>query len=283
MPESGSHVRGAPDKLLKTQRMLELIAETASWAHVTYLRGSMTLIEIGADTILTDPWFKRTAYHYPTRYGAPLSLNDLPVITRVVISHFHADHFEVAALQAIDHKDLIIMGPVGLVKRLHGTVKAELIELGEWERIIFNDLSFTATPASHPGGQLNYIIDKADLDIFFGGDSRYSWHVGQIAARAHIDVALLPISGTAILGKPLVMGPAEALQAAELMHAQYLIPIHEGRIWRALPPLWRCDGKVSALLSLAKRTKSPVAILDVAPGDSILFYRIADEVRALVQ
>ena len=58
------------------------------------------------------------------------------------------------------------------------------------------------------------------------------------------------------------MGPRQAWQAARVMKAGYLIPIHEGGIWMSVPPLSLHPGRPEHLLALkGNDTESPEIVI----------------------
>jgi L-ascorbate metabolism protein UlaG (beta-lactamase superfamily) len=80
---------------------------------ITRVTHSCHLIQIGGQTVLTDPWFSQRAMYHP---GEPIALQpeQLPHLDAVVISHEHYDHCDLDAFRRYRDKDvpLLVAGPV---------------------------------------------------------------------------------------------------------------------------------------------------------------------------
>lgn len=82
---------------------------TASTTNLTLTRiaHSTTLINIGGRIILTDPWFsEKWGYYHGEPYG--LTLDQLPRLAAVIVSHGHYDHYDMQAFQAYPDKSVPI-------------------------------------------------------------------------------------------------------------------------------------------------------------------------------
>ena len=75
-----------------------------------------------------------------------------------------------------------------------------------------------------PPPEPNCITDGGTT-LFFGGDTKYHHGFPDIGRRFRIDVAMLPVGGSLVLGRRIVMTPAQALQAAVELGCRTVIPI----------------------------------------------------------
>jgi L-ascorbate metabolism protein UlaG (beta-lactamase superfamily) len=82
----------------------------AHQAFFTFVNHATMLIQLENGSILTDPIFSGVAGPWgllgPRRVRKPgLSLDQLPKIDTVLISHNHYDHLDIPSLQALEKKD----------------------------------------------------------------------------------------------------------------------------------------------------------------------------------
>src|SRR5689334_9526707 len=78
---------------------------------VTFVGNATTLIGFGDITLLTDPNFLHQGQHAYLGYGllskrchAPaLSVDELPPLDAIVLSHMHGDHWDRVAQKNLDH------------------------------------------------------------------------------------------------------------------------------------------------------------------------------------
>lgn len=204
---------------------------------VTWLGHAGFFIQIGGKNILVDPnW---AMWHGPVkRVKHPTLLPaDLPYIDLVLITHAHFDHLHLPSLRAIAAgQPIIVPQDVGsIVKRC---AFSDVIELGYWDSLQFDNLKITFTPAKHWGARMihdtyrkfgGYLITHAERTLFHCGDSSLFDGFREIGERANIDVALLPIGAyDAPSGRAVHMNPEEALEAFQMLGADHMVPMHYG-------------------------------------------------------
>lgn len=246
--------------------------------RITYLRASMLLIEMGGAAILTDPWYRRHLRGLPCYYSPPMSIASLPPVDLVLVSHLHPDHFDTRALRSIASERTALAGPPGTRRRATGIRCADVIEMSWWEERRFGPIRVRATESRHSGYECNYFLSEHEprsgggISVFFGGDSRFSTAFGAMAAKGlRSDVALLPVGGTRVLGRRIVMDPADACRAAEILGARFVIPIHEGGTWMSVPPLSLHPGRGRDLQHIAESRGARFDVILLDPGGSAIF------------
>jgi L-ascorbate metabolism protein UlaG (beta-lactamase superfamily) len=123
----------------------------AIWiGHATYL------INNGDINILTDPIFSKRAspigFAGPKRMIPPaMTLEDLPLIDVVVVSHNHYDHFDIYSLKRL-HKlnpETVFLVPMGDKKRLKNRGLTNVHELRWWESMQIGQTTIHFTPVQH--------------------------------------------------------------------------------------------------------------------------------------
>lgn len=89
------------------------------------LEHSTLLFKINGQFWLTDPVFSERASPFqflgPKRFHAPpITIDELPPITGVILSHDHYDHLDYAAIQKLAPKVEHFLTPLGVGDRLIG-------------------------------------------------------------------------------------------------------------------------------------------------------------------
>ena len=166
----------------------------------------------------------------------------------------------------------------GTRRRATGIRCADVIEMSWWEERRFGPIRVRATESRHSGYECNYFLSEHEpqsgggISVFFDGDSRFSTAFGAMAAKGlRSDVALLPVGGTRVLGRRIVMDPADACRAAEILGARFVIPIHEGGTWMSVPPLSLHPGRGRDLQHIAESRGARFDVILLDPGGSAIF------------
>jgi N-acyl-phosphatidylethanolamine-hydrolysing phospholipase D len=209
---------------------------------VLWVGHSTALIQLDDRLVLTDPVFTRSVGQLSPRLVEPgLSPDVIPSLDAVVVSHMHFDHLSHESLDRIASKTRWLVLPAGGLVYL-GDYRFRVSELRRWQAHELDGLRITAVPARHAGWRYaldapwmtrsaaGYVIEYHGLVVYFAGDTGYRSALFRDIARRFpdIDLALLPI---APISPPEFMrrrhlDPAQALDAFELLHARWFVPIH---------------------------------------------------------
>jgi L-ascorbate metabolism protein UlaG (beta-lactamase superfamily) len=135
--------------------------------------------------------------------------------------------------------------------RRAGFGTAEVLRWGERRRPA-SDLEIICLPGERIGGMRtnSYLLSSGGINVFVGTEARGLGPIRATAAAHRVDVAILPINGIRLFGQPPVMDAPTAVEAARLLGASVLIPIHFSQ--RPMPPLLRPQ---SGPLDLPDRTE----------------------------
>ncbi|MFZ4619469.1 MAG: MBL fold metallo-hydrolase [Bacteroidota bacterium] len=213
----------------------------------TWIGHSTVLVQMEGVTFITDPvWsgrvgpFKWTGSERISEPG--LSIEKLPPIDFVLISHNHYDHLDESTIEEIVDRNPKVKFFVPLRVRDWFEERGirNIEELDWWEGATFNGLKIVCTPAQHFSGR--WLNDKNQTlwcsyavlgkkRFYFGGDSGYCSHFKDIGKSfGPFDLALIPIGAyePRKLMSPVHMNPDEAVQTFIDVRAKKMIGIHWG-------------------------------------------------------
>ncbi|HWR05690.1 MBL fold metallo-hydrolase [Sporomusa sp.] len=214
---------------------------------VVWLGHSSYYMQLGGKRILIDPVF--SSYAAPVSFvnkafagTNPYTAEDMPEIDYLLITHDHWDHLDYPTISALKPKiKQVICGlGVGAYFEQWGFA-ADLIHEADWFTAVEleNDFTVHVLPARHFSGRMltrnktlwtSLALVTPERRIFFSGDSGYGPHFKQIGESLNgFDLVVLD-NGQYDKNWPHVhMTPEEAVQAAEDLKAQALLPAHVGK------------------------------------------------------
>lgn len=241
--------------------------------RVTMIRCATLLLEWGDFRVLTDPWFSMRLWVIPCLRKPGLRAEDLPRVDLVLVSHLHPDHWDAGAVARLRPPPGAVVFPPGGLARA-GRGGPGWTELSPWNDRLVGEVRVVAVPGPHTGPgpeEINYVLDFPGFGrVFFGGDARFHRAVlGEVARRyAPVRLAMLPVSGTRVLGRRTVMSPADAEAAVDMLGAEVVIPIHEGGVWVSLPPLSLHPGRAADLKRRFEHRGEPGRVCVLGEGEA---------------
>ncbi|KAJ7329562.1 hypothetical protein JRQ81_015736 [Phrynocephalus forsythii] len=193
----------------------ELVGKTGAGMRVTWLGHASVMVEMDEITFLTDPIFSQRAspvqFCGPKRFrGPPCTVDQLPKIDAVVISHSHYDHLDyhtVVNLNTRFGSDLRWFVPMGLLDWMQKCGCENVIELDWWgENCVpgHDAVTFVFTPAQHWSKRTamdenrvlwgSWSVLGPWNRFFFAGDTGYCVAFEEIGKRyGPFDLAAIPI------------------------------------------------------------------------------------------
>jgi L-ascorbate metabolism protein UlaG (beta-lactamase superfamily) len=241
----------------------EVVAAAGARIAATWIGHATVLLQLDDKFVLTDPVFTEYLGALTHRLVEPgLSVAQLPPLAAVVVSHRHLDHLSPASLKRIGAKTPVVVVPPGAAGNVPaGPYRVE--ELPRWESRVEDGVRITAVPVDHNGGRFfdrkshplaftGYVIEYHGLTVYFPGDTAYAPEDFEAVARAfpRIDLALMPIGPIAprLTTHRNHIDPAEALEAARLVGAAEMLPIHHDTFVHSLDKPGDCVSALEAAL-----------------------------------
>ncbi len=227
---------------------------------VTRVINPCALIEIGDDAVLTDPYFANHAL-FPMRESIGLTPEQLPPLRAILGGHGAFDHWQLSSLRgAVDQQATpVYCATAGMARRATraGFERVEVLAAGD-ERTLSATMTVRCVLGANVFGSRtnHYLITTPAATVFVGTEARNVDEI-QRFVRDHatrVDVAILPIDGLTFAHKRLVMDAARALQAAVLLGATTLIPIHYSQ--RSAFALVRCPSGIDELERLVNKQQA---------------------------
>lgn len=203
----------------------DLTIERLTWAGIKLVSGDTTVL---VDAVGTDIWDG----------DAPEGLVPVKTDTKrtyALITHAHNDHFDVETLKEV-------LGPRGYVV-CHESEAVYVASRGlrvipakMYEPIFRGGFIFTAVPAEDGFGhhQVSWIVSNGNRKVLHGGDTLWHGQWENIGRQyGPFDAVFMPINGVQVTravpsATPAVQTPLQAVDAAGLLRANLLVPIHFG-------------------------------------------------------
>lgn len=197
--------------------------------RATRLGHSCHLIEIGGTTVLTDPWFTFTATYDPGE-RVDATVDALPDLDAVVITHEHYDHCDLDALAAYRDQAVPLIAPGTVVERARAAGFSDIRQLEAWDVTTVGDLTITAAPGKHAVHEVTYVLQGGGRTAYFGGDTLYIPEHDELPERfGAFDLALVPVNGLCIRPAHMmqvVMDAREAALLTAVLKPSVAIPHH---------------------------------------------------------
>ncbi|HJU06443.1 MAG TPA: MBL fold metallo-hydrolase [Nitrospiraceae bacterium] len=227
-------------------------SQDLSQGSIRFIGTATVLMRYAGFTILTDPNFLHRGESVHLGYGLrskrltepAMTLDDLPPIDLVVLSHLHEDHFDRKVQERLERAVPIVTTPKAAHALSHMGFR-KTIPLQTWQGVSFvkggTRLRITGMPGRHGpwllsnllppvmGSMLEFQKGEGELLLrsYITGDTLMHGALRDIPARyPHIDQALLHLGGTRVVGMLVTMDAKQGVQALQLFKPKIAIPIH---------------------------------------------------------
>ncbi|MCZ6747756.1 MAG: MBL fold metallo-hydrolase [SAR324 cluster bacterium] len=218
---------------------------------ITWIGHATLLVQMGGLNVLTDPHLTERASPFtwagPRRRVRPaLTLEQLPHIDLVVISHNHYDHLDegtVVGLRDQPGGPPQFFVPLGLKPWFAELDVDTVSEMDWWSSTDHRGLRVNFVPVQHWSGRSlfrsdvnetlwgGWILESPGFRFFFAGDTGYSRDFADIAGRfGPIDLAAIPIGAyePRWFMKVMHVNPEEAIRIHQDVAARYSVGLHWG-------------------------------------------------------
>ncbi|WP_111707117.1 MBL fold metallo-hydrolase [Lutibacter citreus] len=238
--------------------------------RITWFGHSALLVEMENLNIFIDPMLGEVAAPHPLlgskRFNKelPISIDSLPKIDIVLISHDHYDHLDYGSIVKMKDNVNLFYVPLGIKAHLvtWGVEDSKIKEFDWWESINFKGIDFTSAPARHFSGRgitnrnstlwCSWILKSENNSIFFSGDSGYGKHFKEIGKKyGPFDFSMVECGQYNEQWSQIHMTPEETIQASVDLQTKLMMPIHWGAFKLALhswdDPIIRATKKATEL------------------------------------
>lgn len=246
----GTYFRSGEDAPERIANDGQFLRENArhSIPTVTWIGHATLLVQMEHVTFLTDPtWSNRPSpvpLIGPGRFVEPgLSMEDLPPIDFVVISHNHYDHLDLPSLRALSQRseDTVFYVPLGNGELLRNNQIENVVELDWGQTAVYKGATIHCLPSQHWSKRSLADDDKAlwsswavtglERRFYFAGDTGYFAGFEAIGASlGPFDLVAVPIGAyePRAMMRESHMNPEEALRAAADLGAARAVAMHYG-------------------------------------------------------
>lgn len=250
---------------MTTSRPFSPVDPTRSVGSLFFVGNATVLLRVAGLTLLTDPNFVPAGTSVPLGYGLSttrltepaMTMDELPRLDAVILSHFHGDHFDQLAEERLDRHVPIVTTPEAS-KMLHERGFGQTLPLETWSGHDIHGPSgvvrVTALPGRHAPkpldvplpdvmGSLVEVWDTAgvgegvaatpapdqqpDLRLYITGDTIVYEGLREIPERVPgIDLALLHLGGTRVMGVTVTMDAEQGVELLQLVRPARAAAIH---------------------------------------------------------
>jgi L-ascorbate metabolism protein UlaG (beta-lactamase superfamily) len=235
---------------------------------VTRVVNACVLLELGGAAVLTDPYFD-SRWFIRLREPIGMKVQDLPRLSAIIGGHGVFDHWQPRSLEAYPYKQEtpVFVATRSMMRKAlaAGFRRAEVLP---WHamRSVSERLTLEVAPAQTSGGMKvnSYVLTTDDVRVFIGTEARDLDPIRLYRKqRPSVDVALLPIDGSAIMRHKLVMNATDALEGSRILGARILIPIHYAL--KPVPLLFQTPSSREDLLRVTQAVSDPTVVV-LEPG-----------------
>jgi L-ascorbate metabolism protein UlaG (beta-lactamase superfamily) len=242
---------------MASNNLISLPATTATapdFMHgsIFFVGTATVILRYGGFTILTDPNFLHAGDHVHLGYGLTakrltnpaIEIDQLPPVDFCILSHYHGDHFDHIAEERL-RKDLPIITTGHAAGELKDKGFTATVALDTWESVTVQKGEATARITAMPGKHGPVMVEpflptvmgsmvefqsaasRTALRLYITGDTLVHDDLREIPQRySEIDLALIHLGGTQIMGILLTMDAEQGVEAIQIINPREVIPIH---------------------------------------------------------
>ncbi|MBO6281321.1 MAG: MBL fold metallo-hydrolase [Alphaproteobacteria bacterium] len=206
---------------------------------------SSAYFQLGGKSFLLDPVFSNNASPLPHNVvpfkGTNIySVDDMPEIDYLIITHDHYDHLDYETILALKPKVKNVVTGLGVGSHLRywGYDNNIINELDWYENIDIDNGKIHCLPARHFSGRLfecrtlwaSFLVEVDGYKLYMSGDSGYDDHYKAIGEKfGAIDLVLLEAGQYDKNWRYIHEHPEEFIKSSVDLKAKRIIPVHNSK------------------------------------------------------
>ena len=215
---------------------------------------SSFLMQIGGKKILVDPVFSGNASPIPgsvkSYKGTDIySVNDMPEIDYLLISHDHYDHLDYETIKALNSKVKKVICGLGLGEHFEywGFPKDKILDKDWGDEVkAAPDFSIFTESTHHDCGRgfssskalwLSFVIKTPKIQIYYSGDGGYDNRFQEIYKKyGAMDWSIMEFGQYNPAWESVHDLPEQVIKATEELHTKNFLPVHHSKFTLAKHP-----------------------------------------------
>ena len=245
---------------MSTERLADAPGERrpAPAGSLTFVGTATTVLRLGSFTLLTDPNFLHRGQRaylgkglWSRRLTDPsMTVDQVPELDAVVLSHLHGDHFDRVARRGLDRRYPVLTTPAAAGRLRSWGFDASGLET--WQTRTFERpgerLTLSSLPGVHARGLLRPLLPPVMGSlleyegrgrrhrVYVTGDTLTGPHLDDIRRRFEpIDTVVAHLGGTRVLFHTVTMDAPQGVQLLRQVPAARVVPVHydDYRVFRS--------------------------------------------------
>lgn len=241
-------INTTPSKPLPIKQVSRAQLEVLDDQHLYLIKlgHSSVLLKVYGKYWLVDPVFSERASPFsffgPRRFHpSPISIDELPEIEKVLISHNHYDHLDKVAIQKLANKTRQFLVPLGVEGDLQrwGVDPQKILSFDWWQEYENDGIFFAFTPTQHFSGRSlsdrnntlwgSWVVKTATDSLYFSGDSGYFDGFKTIGEKyGPFDLTFIEAGAYSTSWSDIHMLPEDSVKAHVDLRGKTMIPVHNG-------------------------------------------------------
>ncbi len=217
---------------------------------LTFVGTATTVLRLGPFTLLTDPNFIRRGQRVHLGYGLTsrrrtdpaCTIDELPALDAVLLSHLHGDHFDRVARRDLPRDPVVVSTPHAARRLRRWGFAATGLPTWQHHELVDGEhrLRLTAVPARHGPVGFHRLLppvmgtvldlhtgDERTARIYVTGDTLDVPELDAVRERFDgIDAMVIHLGGTRVLGVLVTLDDRQGCDLVERISPASVLPVH---------------------------------------------------------